>query len=1440
MRNTNKFMALICASVMFLGSLPTVQAQSDNILASEVFDGMESGADASSVFTVTGTARNKVTDERGAKNKYLTLSNGTLTLEKAISVSEKDVVFGMDVMPVSGNLNMSLSAKDINNIATEILTISSGSIMTPDERSVYTLPQDEFTQIRVHYDRYYSLCSIYIKKNNLWKCILSKAKIKIDGVPVSFIISKKDNNSKVCLDNIVVHNGDNVSVEPDSVAYSEAGEDFIDINDDVGGHLFFASNQTNTGKNDKALPKSLPNYAFVSTGDDAATTTNTAETPYWDDFTKKDQKTYIKLTKNCSQSIHLTVNTNKKQAFYNSTKRESYYIFEADFMRENLAVPVRIPFVRDASTGTNKDCNILTSQPDGSILATDGKAAYGVFQSGKWVNLKVAIDLEAHTADVYVNDKLTLEKIILPASIQDITMFRVIMNSGNGKGDITFDNMHIYGMEKPYDINGDNRTTIFYDDSVVADYLKDKIAFHSYAKLVYANEEKTSVECYYEKDELYVKKASIASVFEWDLTAYEEYVPIKQYAKDVLGYSVMDDGNGLVLLSENKIRLNPDNEIKWGILKPYTNGVREDPTTIEAINDYVFFERPSAEKIKNDFYSGGAENVHPRIFGRQSQFDYLTEKRKNDKFLESLVQNIVQTADKFVEAPDDMADYKFALYRSLDEARKFDQHIEYLAMAYKLTGDRKYFDRALPEIEQILTFPDLNPAHIIDSGSWIEGLAIGYDWFYDLLTQEERDRIAQFVLKNVRVLNGEYYGDFDYRNFKDAKWMSNFNSVYNGGLILACTAFWEYDPALCAETISKALRSYEYTLKGFAPDGAWVESMSYWGLTEEYMCESFSTLESIFGTNYGLSKYQGLDGAMKFFVACSSYAGINNYHDSGASRNMTMWEFAYLANEYEQYGFYALRKHDMENHPERYNYVEVKGTPHELMCYNDKLSEATLDDVYKLDKSMLFRGTELVTYKEQYIGDDALYFSAHFGAVSGYHAHNDTGTFIYDINGYRWAMDPGMQTYNVVKDTEAYRKRTEAHNTLTINNHAGFNQLADGYAPVTRYENNEYGGITVADMSNIYADVNSHTRGFYIADNYRSVTVRDELDLNKESELYWFMSTRAAGAVAGDEVILAQGDEGVSVKFIVEGEGLKDYSISMMDAVPLPESPNPPGQDSNAGIKKIALKIKGNGKINITAKLAPLGESADTTPIYNVPISEWQLPEKAPTYEKPDDLNLGCDIYSACQKIRNGASVAVGTSKKIPTLKADLHDKSNTAEIYPAQTVDENSLIVVKDPTGKFRKAYYVSYVDPNLNVPEGYTGAIISDYTVSETPEADNKGSNIMDNSLGTRWTAHNIGANVVFDMGTPQEIDAVAIAYFKGDLRKYNYEIFVSEDGAKYTSVSKGQSSGKTTELEVFEFNPVVVRYVKIVGYGNSDPEKAEFTNILEAKILKKQTEE
>ncbi|UKI37260.1 MAG: heparinase II/III-family protein [Clostridiales bacterium] len=67
-----------------------------------------------------------------------------------------------------------------------------------------------------------------------------------------------------------------------------------------------------------------------------------------------------------------------------------------------------------------------------------------------------------------------------------------------------------------------------------------------------------------------------------------------------------------------------------------------------------------------------------------------------------------------------------------------------------------------------------------------------------------------------------------------------------------------------------------------------------------------------------------------------------------------------------------------------------------------------------------------------------MFFSAHAGAVTAYHSHNDAGTFVFDHLGERWAMDLGQQTYNVVKDSEAYRKRTEGHNTLTINNHSGF------------------------------------------------------------------------------------------------------------------------------------------------------------------------------------------------------------------------------------------------------------------------------------------------------------------------------------------------------------------------------------------------------------------
>ena len=62
-----------------------------------------------------------------------------------------------------------------------------------------------------------------------------------------------------------------------------------------------------------------------------------------------------------------------------------------------------------------------------------------------------------------------------------------------------------------------------------------------------------------------------------------------------------------------------------------------------------------------------------------------------------------------------------------------------------MTGDAKYPEAAWKQFEKIITFPDANPHHIIDTGSLNEGIGIGFDWMYDAFSQDQRAAIEQFV-----------------------------------------------------------------------------------------------------------------------------------------------------------------------------------------------------------------------------------------------------------------------------------------------------------------------------------------------------------------------------------------------------------------------------------------------------------------------------------------------------------------------------------------------------------------------------------------------------------------------------------------------------------------------------------------------------------------------
>ncbi len=94
----------------------------------------------------------------------------------------------------------------------------------------------------------------------------------------------------------------------------------------------------------------------------------------------------------------------------------------------------------------------------------------------------------------------------------------------------------------------------------------------------------------------------------------------------------------------------------------------------------------------------------------------------------------------------------------------------------------------------------------------------------------------------------------------------------------------------------------------------------------------------------------------------------------------------------------------------------------------------------------------------------------------------------------------------------------------------------------------------------------------------------------------------------------------------------------------------------------------------------------------------------------------------------------------------------------------------------------------------------------------------NTIDNNLSTRWSAQGDGQWIIYDLGNEKNVSYLKIAFYGGNQRIQYFDIDLSSDKNSWTSVYKGNSSGKTLELEKFDFPDKNSRYIRIVGHKNS----------------------
>lgn len=649
--------------------------------------------------------------------------------------------------------------------------------------------------------------------------------------------------------------------------------------------------------------------------------------------------------------------------------------------------------------------------------------------------------------------------------------------------------------------------------------------------------------------------------------------------------------------------------------------------TADTIYRFMQFERPSGEEIIK-IVEEKTNNSHPRMLTDRKNLEETLALIESDGRFARAEQMLMASADKLLSLP--LIEKEYVSTDILASARSFMKRVETLSAAYLISSDVKYAKKCFEEMENVCNWQETMKGkgawnqygHYLDVSEITYGMSVGYDSIYHYMTETQRNKIAKAVYENSLLRAVDTYAG----NYNGAPWhksASNWSFVCAGSIIGACLVFCgdgysEYEDVY-EFLLSQSMHSIEYPFMGFYPDGIWIEGGDYWNYATVYMCKAvLSPLYFSCGTDFGLTNAEGFSETLESVMMIQSGAGGGfDYSDCSTDRQGGAQGYLIarlLGDDTLSDTWYKSRR----------SIMTVTDTSWES-CYElfwFRPSKNTHSFKSESPKDKYFYGADIGFMRERVDSQNGTFVGIKAGESSYlHHSHLDLGSFIFGDEGQRFAIDLGKDDYNIkggywgYYGYTLYRKRPEGHNCIVINPRADISseyyggQYADAYATITKdgLSSSKSSAFMAVDLSDAYKyDTTSYERGYYLGDNRKSLLVQDEISLKKDnSDIYWFMHTKANITISEDKksATLTQGGKTLYVKALCSNN---DWHFEVMDAKPLPTSPDRTGQDANEGITKLTLRAKGSGNYKIAVKMMC---SDDFTLNEITPISKWQLTE---------------------------------------------------------------------------------------------------------------------------------------------------------------------------------------------------------------------------------------
>ncbi len=612
---------------------------------------------------------------------------------------------------------------------------------------------------------------------------------------------------------------------------------------------------------------------------------------------------------------------------------------------------------------------------------------------------------------------------------------------------------------------------------------------------------------------------------------------------------------------------------------------------------------------------------HPRLMANRAELLALQNTPAGATLRGAFKRAIVEQARMIWDL--EPVERKLQGRRLLGQSRICLKRVVTLSLAFYLTGDPEHARRCQREMLAAARFRDWNPDHFLDVAEMTLALAIGYDWLYRELSEPVRREIRQAIIdKGVALpFETQHNGWVTRRN--------NWGQVCHGGLTAGALAVMEHEPELAARTVHSALQNVTHSMTAYAPRGSYPEGPGYWAYGTSYNVVLIAVLESVLGTDFGLSQAPGFGETGQYLSLMTGPSGqFFNYSD-GSARRSPEAALHWFANRYARPDWLLgeasrLRAWIDGLNPQRAASRSARLLPLALLWMGsgaedpEGVASRTPPAVSPIRLPLHWQSggdTPVAVHRTSWTDPNAVFVGLKGGAPSDNHGQMDVGSFVLDTGSVRWAIDlgaegyhgiesRGMNLWNRAQDSDRwtiFRQSNQGHNTLVID---GMPQRVSGRGKMVGFSDGSDFPHSVVDMSSVYAgQAQSVRRGVALLPASMGVLIQDELGgLKPGSRVRWGMITPATPRILdGSRVELSLGGATLTLE-ILSPRGAAWQVIDTATPRNEWDSPNP-------GTRMLAFESTApqSGPLRL-AVVSAIGRVTQKTDVGLRPLEEWSRP----------------------------------------------------------------------------------------------------------------------------------------------------------------------------------------------------------------------------------------